>query len=40
MIIATLIHGYLGVDDDTLWSIVRDDVPSLLASLKAVERAS
>ncbi len=43
MIIATrnkLIHGYLGVDDDTLWSVVRDDVPSLLASLKAVERAS
>lgn len=43
MIIATrnkLIHGYLGVDDDTLWSIIRDDVPSLLASLKAVERAS
>lgn len=43
MIIATrnkLIHGYLGVDDDTLWSIVRDDVPSLLASLKAFERAS
>ncbi len=43
MIIATrnrLIHGYLGVDDDTLWSIVQDDVPSLLASLKAVEGAS
>jgi uncharacterized protein with HEPN domain len=43
MIIATrnrLVHGYLGMDDDTLWSIVRDDVPSLLASLKAVEDAS
>ncbi|MEX2376107.1 MAG: DUF86 domain-containing protein [Dehalococcoidia bacterium] len=41
MVIATrnrLIHGYLGVDDDTLWSIVRDDVPGLLASLQAVER--
>jgi uncharacterized protein with HEPN domain len=41
MIIATrnrLIHGYLGVDDDTLWSIVRDDVPDLLASLQALER--
>lgn len=21
-----LIHGYLGVDDDTLWSILRDDL--------------
>lgn len=39
MIIATrnrLIHGYLGIDDDTLWSIVRDDVPPLLAALKGV----
>lgn len=24
-----LIHGYLGIDDDTLWSIIRDDVPEL-----------
>jgi uncharacterized protein with HEPN domain len=41
MIIATrnrLIHGYLGVDDDTFWSIVRDDVPGLLTSSRAVER--
>ncbi len=33
MIIATrnrLIHGYLGIDDDTLWSIIRDDVPALI----------
>lgn len=38
MIIATrkrLIHGYLGIDDDTLWSIIRDDVPELLPLLKA-----
>lgn len=28
-----LIHGYLGIDNDTLWSIIRDDVPSLLESL-------
>jgi uncharacterized protein with HEPN domain len=37
MIIATrnrLIHGYLGIDDDTLWSIVRDEVPALLDSLR------
>ena len=30
-----LIHGYLGIDDDTLWSIVRDDlVPLRLALTK------
>ena len=28
-----LIHGYLGIDNDTLWSIIRDDVPPLLESL-------
>lgn len=39
MIIATrnrLIHGYLGLDDDTLWSIVREDVPELLAMLRSI----
>jgi uncharacterized protein with HEPN domain len=29
-----LIHGYLGIDNDTLWSIIRDDVPPLLESLR------
>lgn len=36
LIIATrnrLIHGYLGVDDDTLWSIVTGDVVALLPRL-------
>lgn len=36
MIIATrnrLIHGYLGIDDDTLWSIITDDIPELLQML-------
>lgn len=40
MIIATrnrIIHGYLGIDDDTLWSIIRDDVPELLPLLKALK---
>lgn len=40
MIIATrncLIHGYLGIDDDTLWSIIQDDVPELLPQLKALQ---
>ncbi len=39
MIIATrnrLIHGYLGIDDDTLWSIIQDDVPEVLPQLKAL----
>ena len=36
-IIATrnqLIHGYLGIDNDTLWSIIRDDIPELLNALR------
>jgi uncharacterized protein with HEPN domain len=28
-----LTHGYLGIDDDTLWSIVCDDVVPLRAAL-------
>jgi len=39
MIIATrnrLIHGYLGLDDDTLWSIVCEDIPDLLAILRSI----
>ena len=31
-----LIHGYLGIDDDTIWSIVRDDVPDLLHALRVL----
>ncbi|MGI6655559.1 MAG: DUF86 domain-containing protein [Desulfobulbus sp.] len=40
MIIATrnrLIHGSLGIDDDTLWSIIRDDVPGLVPLIKAMK---
>ena len=40
MVIATrnrLIHGYLGIDDDTLWSIIHDDVPELLTMLKVIK---
>lgn len=29
-----LIHGYLGIDNDTLWSMVQDDVPALLPKLR------
>jgi uncharacterized protein with HEPN domain len=38
-IIATrnrLIHGYLGIDNDTLWSIVSDDIEPLIAQLHAM----
>lgn len=41
MIIATrnqLIHGYLGIDDDTLWSIIQDDVPELISTLNTLKR--
>jgi len=40
IIIATrnrLIHGYLGIDDDILWSIIQDEVPELLLMLKALK---
>ena len=33
-----LIHAYLGIDDDIIWSIVQNDIPSLLAALKRLER--
>jgi uncharacterized protein with HEPN domain len=36
LIIATrnrLIHGYLGIDNDTLWSIIGSDIPALLPEL-------
>ena len=32
-----LIHGYLGIDHDTLWSIIRDDVPELMPLLRAMK---
>lgn len=43
LIIATrnrLIHGYLGIDNDTLWSIIRDNTPSLLADLCSLKEAA
>jgi uncharacterized protein with HEPN domain len=35
-----LIHGYLGIDDDILWSVIRDDLPRLLDQLGALRDAS
>lgn len=40
MMVATrnrLIHGYLGIDNDTLWSIIQDDVPVLLEQLQKIK---
>ena len=37
LIIATrnrLIHGYLGIDNDTLWSIITGEIPTLLPKLR------
>jgi uncharacterized protein with HEPN domain len=39
MIIATrnrLIHAYLGIDDDTVWSIIQDDLPALIPALQRI----
>lgn len=43
MMIATrnrLIHGYLGIDNDTLWSIVQTDIPHLLPLLQHLQKVS
>lgn len=42
MVVATrnrLIHGYLGIDRDTLWSIIASDVPALLPALRSFRHA-
>ncbi len=31
-----LIHGFLGIDNDTLWSIISDDIEPLIAQLDAM----
>jgi len=41
LVIATrnrLIHAYLGIDNDTLWSIIQDDVSTLLDDLKKLTK--
>lgn len=41
MIIATrnrLIHAYLGIDDDTIWSIIQTHIPELLERLESLNR--
>ena len=39
MIIATrkrLIHAYLGIDDDIIWSVIQDDIPDLMMALRSL----
>lgn len=31
-----VIHGYLGIDNDTLWSIIQDDIPGLPPALEKI----
>ncbi len=41
LIIATrnrLIHAYLDIDNDTVWSIIQDDIPTLLSALEDVRK--
>lgn len=43
LIIATrnrLIHGYLGIDNDILWSIIQSDIPDLLPKLRLLREHS
>jgi uncharacterized protein with HEPN domain len=43
MIIATrnqLVHGYAGIDEDVVWSIVQTDIPALLNQLRALKAAN
>ncbi|MFA7239182.1 MAG: DUF86 domain-containing protein [Sulfuricellaceae bacterium] len=35
-----LIHGYLGIDNDTLWSVIQGDIPPLPANLEALQKAA
>ena len=35
-----LIHGYLGIDNDVLWSIICDDIPQLLSDLHSLRDAT
>jgi len=34
-----LIHGYLGIDNEILWSIIQDDIPALLEELRKIKLA-
>jgi uncharacterized protein with HEPN domain len=29
-------HAYLGIDNDTVWSIIQDDLPELIEGLRRI----
>ncbi len=31
-----LVHGYLGIDEDVLWSVLRHDLPPLVEALEVI----
>jgi uncharacterized protein with HEPN domain len=31
------VAGHFGIDDDTLWSIIQEDLPSLIAALESLK---
>lgn len=35
-----LIHGYLGINNDTLWDIIQNEVPVLINQLEALLKAA
>lgn len=35
-----LIHGYLGIDNDMLWSIIVSDIPKLIIDLKSLKQTA
>jgi len=35
-----LAHAYLAIDDETLWSIVQDDLPSLIIALEQLKASA
>ena len=32
-----LIHGYLGIDNDILWNIIKQDIPALIPELEELK---
>jgi uncharacterized protein with HEPN domain len=32
-----LIHGYLGIDDDIIWDLIRNEIERLLMALEKLE---
>lgn len=35
-----LIHGYLGINDDIVWDIIRNEIPVLITQLEALLKAA